>query len=157
MTHGPRTQGSTRRPPGAGARRGFTLLENLMAAVVLGIVVLAVGLAASSAQKAAFEGQKMVLASMAADDLMSELQAVNYTALPTYDGLNQPVGAIATLAGDTYPSTYWPIGRRVSITDTQYQEPGLGAKVNGRSIVITIFDDSRDVTSLDAFVPEPAP
>lgn len=137
-------------------RRGFTLLENLMAAAVLGIIVLAVGLAVSAAQKASIEGQKTVLGAMAADDLMSELRALEYAALPTYDGLVQNVGGIQTLAGEDYPETYWALGRSVIVEDTQYQEGGLGAKIDGRRIVVAAFDADRVLVELECFVPEPA-
>ncbi len=150
-----KSRGRTIRPRGR-PRRGFTLIENLMAAVVLGVVVLAVGLAVSASQKASFEGQKAILASMAADDLMSELRAVAYDDLPLHDGLFQAVGEITTLAGAAYPETYWPIGRRVSVADAQIQEEGLGAYVDGRLVTVTVFDEVRDIISLETFFPEPA-
>ena len=145
----------TTRPRGR-PRRGFTLIENLMAAVVLGVVVLAVGLAVSASQKASFEGQKAILASMAADDLMSELRAVAYDDLPLHAGLFQAVGEIVTLTGAAYPETYWPIGRRVSVADTQIQEEGLGAFVDGQLVTVTVFDEFRDIISLETFFLEPA-
>jgi hypothetical protein len=133
------------------------LLESLIASAVLAIVVLAVGSAVSAGQKSSFEGQKMILASMAADDLLSELRAIPYANLPTYDGLNQPVGQLQTLSSEAYPDTYWSVGRSVTVTDAQYLEPGLGAKINGRQIIVIAFDDSRTIVQLETFVPEPAP
>lgn len=139
------------------SRRGFSLLENLIAAAVLGIIVLAVGLAVSSAQKASQEGQKIILGVMAADDLMSELSVIPYEDLPDYDGLNQPVGMIATLEGQPYPETYWTLGRSVIVENTTHQEAGLGIEINGRRITVASFDENRVVAELEMFVPEPAP
>ncbi len=138
------------------SRRGFSLIENLMAAAVLGIIVLAVGLAVSAAQKASQEGKKTVLGAMAADDLMSELRAVAYANLPGYDGMVQDVGALQTLTGDDYPDTYWALGRSVLVEDTQYVEGGLGAVIDGRRIVVAAFDDDRVLVELECFVPEPS-
>lgn len=137
-------------------RRGFTLLENLMAAAVLGVIVLAVGLAVSAAQKASQEGQKTVLGAMAADDLMSELRAVEYADLPDYDGVVQGVGAMRTLTGDAYPDTYWALGRSVIVENARYQDEGLGAMINGRRIVVAAFDENRVLVELESFVPEPS-
>ncbi|RMH28473.1 MAG: prepilin-type N-terminal cleavage/methylation domain-containing protein [Planctomycetota bacterium] len=136
-------------------RRGFSLLESLIASAVLGVVVLAVGMAVSASQKASFEGDKAVLAAMAADDLMSELAAVPYANLPTYNGLTHPVGAMVTLGGQAYPDTYWALGRRVLVEDTRYTEPGLGVEIDGRRIVVTVFDDARDIVQIETFIPEP--
>jgi len=143
--------------PTRSGRRGFTLIENLIAAALLGVMVLAVGLAVSSTQKASEDGQEMILGSMAADDLLSELRAEPYATLPTYNGMNQPVGSIQTLSGDAYPDTYWAIGRSVLVEDVQYQDGGLGTKINGRRLVVSAFDDNRTLLQLETFVPEPAP
>ena len=137
-------------------RRGFSLLENLMAAAVLGIIVLAVGLAVQAAQKASLEGQKTVLGAMAADDMMSALRALEYAQLPIYDGVVQDVGEMQTLDGDDYPETYWALGRSVMVENTKYSEGGLGAEINGRRIVVAAFDENRVLVELECFVPEPA-
>lgn len=137
---------------------GFTLIENMIAAAVLGVIVLAVGLAVSASIKASQEGQKTVLGSMAADDLMSELRTVPYNTLDTYDGQVQPVGEMQTIAGSAaYPQTYWTIGRSITVEPVQYQNGDLGATINGRRVVIAAFDDRRTLVELEAFIPEPAP
>jgi hypothetical protein len=127
-----------------------------MAAAVLGIIVLAVGLAVQAAQKASLEGQKTVLGAMAADDMMSELRALEYAQLPIYDGVVQDVGEMQTLDGDDYPETYWALGRSVMVENTKYSEGGLGAEINGRRIVVAAFDENRVLVELECFVPEPA-
>ena len=136
-------------------RRGFSLIENLMAAAVLGVIVLAVGLAVSSAQKASQEGQKIILGVMAADDLMSELSVFEYAALSGFE-LNQPVGAMATLGGQNYPETYWALGRSVIVEPATHQEAGLGISIEGQLVTVAAFDESRVVAELEMFIPEPA-
>jgi len=136
---------------------GFTLLESLIASAMLAMVVLSVGSAVTTGQKTSLEGQKMILASMAADDLLSELRATPYADLPLFNGLTQPVGQLKTLSNESYPTTYWSIGRSVIVQDMQYMELGIGATINGRRVVVAAFDANRRLVQLETFIPEPAP
>jgi len=137
-------------------RNGFTLLESLMASAVLAIVVLAVGAAVSAAQDASLHGQRMLLASMAAEDLLSEISTTPYADLPTLDGLDQPPGQMQTLAGEAYPDTYWSVGRAVLVESASYTHPDLGVQVDGRRVLVTAYDAQRDLVTLETFIPEPA-
>jgi len=155
------------RPPGAArgqargfrARcgRGFSLIEALAASVVLAMVVLAVGSAVSAGRSTSIEGQKIVLASMAADDLMSELSAQPYDDLLSYDGLEQTVGAMRTLDDEPYPPEYRELGRVVTVRVRLLTQTDLGVIVRGRDVIVTVFDDIRTLAEVSAFFPEPAP
>lgn len=131
-------------------------MESLIASAVLAIVVLAVGSAVSAGQKSSFEGQKLILASMVADDLLSELRTIPYIQLQAYNGRNEAVGQLKTLSNEAYPDTYWSIGRSVLVEYTQYQEPGLGAIINICRIVVSTFDENRIIVQLETFLAEPA-
>ena len=97
-----------------GARRlgGFTLLESLMAAALMSMVVLAVASGITTAQQVSYEGQKRILASMVADDLMLELSTVPYLFMQDYNGLSQSLGEMESLDGQVYPKTFRALGRQ---------------------------------------------
>lgn len=139
------------------ARRAFTLLESLFAATVLGVVVIAVISAISSAQRISFEGQKRLLAAMAADDLMIELATLPYNTLKTKNGLTQDPGEMQSLDGEAYPDSFWSVGRTVSVTETVVTQRDLDVNIKGLQVVVTALDDSADLVRLEMFVPEPAP
>jgi hypothetical protein len=137
-------------------RTGFTLLEALFGSVILAVSVLALGLAVSAGQRASLEGRKAVLGAMVVDDLLAELGTLEYAALVDYDAFQQDVGAITSLDGVEYPTTFWPIGRRAEVTEQEIDVPDLEVKVRGMRIVVTAFDGVRDVAAAETFIPEPA-
>lgn len=138
-------------------RSAFSLLESLIASAVLAMIVLAVGAAVSSAQRTSLRGQEMILASMAAQDLLSELRAVPYDQLNRdYDGMDQPPGSMQTLDGEDYPEAYWSIGRAVLVQDEVYNDPNLDVRIQGRRVVVTAYTQERDIATVETFIPEPA-
>ncbi len=125
-------------------RRGFTLMESLMASAILFAGVLAVISAVMTGQNQAFEAQRRLAATLAADELMSEIVTIDYSqiiGLPTL----QPVGE------------FWAI-----MTDTPEDQdlPALGVVVRGMSINIRIVPSLAEATKtlaeIEFFVPEPA-
>ena len=120
-------------------RRAFTLLEALFASVVMGISVLAVISAITTSQQIAFDGQKRVLASIAANDYMLELSTLPYNELPLHDKTFHDVGSMTTLDATPYPGAFWPLSRTVSVTNATIEDDvfhtsitGLHAKCPGR-------------------------
>lgn len=136
--------------------RGFTLLESLVATALIGVIVIAVISSVSAAQKVAFEGQKMILASMAADDLMLELVTLPYDELKQKAELTQAPGSMASLDGQVYPGTFWAIGRSLEVQEETITEPQLGIEVNGVRVTVIAFDEFRSLTTLETFIAEPA-
>lgn len=142
----------------AGALRGaFTLLESLIASAVLSLIVLAVGAAVTAGQQASYEARNAVLAAMAGDDLLSDLASQPYGDLEDYHLFEQPIGSITTLAGRPYPASYGALGRSVVIEEVVLEEPETRARIRGRRIVVNVFDARRIVSTVETFVPEPAP
>jgi len=149
-----------RTPPrrDAASRRrsaGFTLLEALVASVILGASVLAVISAMSAAQNLALEGQKRVLGAMAINDLMIELDSIPYSELSTHPPITQPVGELSTLDGEAYPPSYWFIGRTMTASPSSVTDAKSGAIIRGTQVVITAVDETGPVASAEAFFPEP--
>ena len=137
-------------------RRGFTLLESMIAMVILAATVLAVASAINASSQQSIEGQKQILAAMAADDLLAELSAVPYAQLSTHDGLDQGIGLMETLTSFPYPDTYWLIGRSVIVTETMMSTGALGVDVRGMLITVSAYDENRTLSQIQTFIPEPA-
>lgn len=143
--------------PARQGRRAFTLIEGLLASATLAMLVLAVAAAVSSAQSSTMAGQKRIMATIVADDLVNELTSLKYKDLDPWDGVQQKVGALKTIDKGVYPKSYGWLGRRVSVTKESITEAGLAVTVVGKRIVVTAFDDRRDLASVEVFIPEPAP
>ncbi len=142
------------------ARTGsaFTLIEAMVAVSVLSLSVLALSSAVAAGQQASLEGQKMVLGSLAVADMLSELATVPYNTLQSHHGRKADPGQMKTLDGVAYPSTYWAVGRQVSVTTTRFNDPALAVEFGGLTVKVWAFDsDGRTVASAERFVPEPAP
>jgi len=143
--------------PKQSRKRGFTLIEALVASTLLGMIVLAVISAVSASQRLSFEGQKQLLGVMAADDFLAELVTLPYDDLKLKHGLVQPTGELKTLDGHPYPHVNWPISRRVVVQEQTITEPALQIQIKGLRVAVTASDEMRDLAMLETFVPEPAP
>lgn len=139
---------------GRAERPGFSLIEALVASCLLGMVVLAVISAVTSAQSLSFEGQKQILAAMAADDLMTELVMLDYADIQAKNGLDQPVGELKTLAGTSYSAACWALGRSVKVVEEKISDPDLGVNVTGLRITVTARDDARVLATIETFIPD---
>lgn len=140
-------------------RAGFTLLEAVIGVAILSLSVLALSQAVGAVQMQSIESQKQVLGVMAADDLLSEISSLPYAALKPMDGRNEPVGQMQTVDGAAYPSTYFALGRRVSVADATITVGTGGTStviVKGVKVTVTAFDAARDVANAELFVSEPA-
>ena len=126
-----------------------------MASAVLGLIMLAVATSIGTAQKLAFESQKRLLASIAADDLLSEVATLTYDDLPALDGRKTTVGSMATLDGEMYPETFWPLGRRVVVTPQTISVGVGGGAVDGLMVRVDCYDEWAVLASYELFVPDP--
>lgn len=137
-------------------RGAYTLLEALFASTILSIVVLAVISAMSAAQMHSFEGQKTILAAIAANNHLSELVTLDYADLRARDGQAEAVGGLVTVDGVTYPDPFWALGRSILVEETVQEIEELSTEITGLRVVVTVHDDARDLASIETFVPEPA-
>ncbi|MEM8834218.1 MAG: prepilin-type N-terminal cleavage/methylation domain-containing protein [Planctomycetota bacterium] len=148
MHHAAKSHNPTRR------RRGFTLLEALMSAVILTIVLVALIQAVSSANRVAFVSQKQVLGACAADDLAAELMTIDYADLDLQDGRDEPIGTLTMFDGSAYPDSFARIGRRARVERTDVAVEGLPDPVPGKSVTIETFDEVGVLARVEVFVPE---
>ena len=138
-----------------GTRRGFSLMEALLATTVLATLVLAVAAGMGASQRVSFEGQKRMLASIAANDLMSELSTERYSDLFQFNGMDQAVGVMETLDGIEYPQTFWALGREVEVVHSTMTDDDLGVVVSGAMVTVRVVDETAVVAEVVLFVADP--
>ncbi len=136
-------------------QHGFTLMESLMAATVLGVVVLAAGAAITSSQRVAQDGQRRMIGAMVVDDLMSELSTVPYDDLRLMGTVVEAAGEMETHDGAAYPGAYWSIGRTLTVEDTTITHPELGMPIDGVTVRVEAWDGISTLASVEMFVAEP--
>lgn len=141
----------------AGGSRAFTLLEALIASVIMALTVTAVAMALGSGRQHAMEARDQLQAGLAAEALMAEILAAEYADLPSYDGHNEAPGTMVTFDDQPYPETFYRVGRRAAVVERTVEIPDLGVKVLGQDIAVEAYDvDGRVILTLSRFVPEPA-
>ena len=139
-----------------GARRGLTLIESLIAAVLLVTVVTAVLGALSAGHQHAIEAKRLVTASLAAEQLMARIAASPYQSIGGWDGWAEDPGDAHAADDEPMPSIFDLVGRRVSITNSQHPIDQLQVVVQGVTVTIESYDTSgRILTRLVRFIPEP--
>ena len=141
---------------GGASRRGFTLLEALMAAGILLVVVIAVTSAVTAGQQHAYEAQQHIAASLAAEELMGRVMVQPYADLPTWDGHTEAVGTMTDVSGSPMPGSFNMVGRDVQVTTTMKTLAELDVRVQGRTVRVRGFNaEGRVLVELSRFIPEP--
>jgi Tfp pilus assembly protein PilV len=137
-------------------RRGFTLMEALMASGILLAVVIAVTSAITAGQQNAYEAHQRIAATLATEDLLGRLLVENYANLPTWSGYSEAVGEMTDGSGNPMPSSFDMIGRDVQVTTDLKTVSALAVNVRGRTVRVRAFDaDARILAELSRFIPEP--
>lgn len=145
-------------PARCGIARGFTLLEALVASVIMSLTVTAVAMALGGGRQHALEARDQLQAGLAAEALMDEILAADYASLIAYDGHDESPGSMVTFDDDPYPESFYRIGRRAAVVEQLLSIGALGAKIKGMDIAVEAYDlDGRVIVTLSRFVPEPAP
>ncbi len=152
-----RTAHNRSKPLAQARRGGFTLLEAMIASVIMTLTVTAVSMALGGGRQHALEAQDQLQAGLAAEALMAEILAADYANLIGYDGHDEPPGAMVTFDDVAYPQSFYRIGRRAVVVERTMDIGGLGVKILGMDIAVEAYDvDARVILTLSRFVPEPA-
>lgn len=146
----------SRRMRAAINRRGFTLLEALMASGLLLTVVVAVTSAVTAGQQHAFEARQRIAATVAAEELMGRIIVQEYDQLAGWHGYNEPVGTMTDIDGQPMVAAMEMIGREVTVASTLLTLQQTGIRVRGRLVRVQAFNaQGRTLADLEHFVPEP--
>ena len=142
---------SNRRP----RARGFSLLEAVIAMVILAMTFTTIASAIGAGSGAARETRNQVLATLAAEELLSELLCEPWDDLPDWNGYREEHGESRAPDGRIERERS-ELARVVEVRDeTRHLEP-IGLGVNGRLIRIHVEDrNARTIISLERFVPNP--
>lgn len=138
--------------------RGLTLLEALIASVILSGMVLATAAAVSSSQQHGQFAQNHAQAALAVEAKLAEILADEYANLTGYNGINEIPGAMITAQGINYPPDYYRIGRTVQVVPATITFAELGGlTLDGYEVTVAAYDiDGSDIFSITQFIPEPA-
>lgn len=138
------------------AQRGFTLIESLMACGILLVTVIAVTSAVTTGQQHAFYAHQRIAGTLAAEELMSRLETLDYESLVIGHQV-EPVGTLTDAQNLGFPESFETVGREVWIAQVDEDVDNLGVTVRGRLIRVRSFDDNdHTLADVARFIAEPA-
>jgi prepilin-type N-terminal cleavage/methylation domain-containing protein len=160
----------TRAP--AGRRYAFTLIECLMATVVLSVAVLAVVYAVAAGQKETYATLDDMRAQSLAEALMEEVIAhpyapqgdgnsqgpesgetrATFVSADDFDGFTEAAGTLKDATGTAYPAPYQGFSRGVSAAFTTATVSGARSPVAGVLVSVTVSDRNGVRCQLQRFV-----
>jgi hypothetical protein len=137
-------------------RKGIALLEVMIAVGLLTFAVAAISSAIVAGQQHSLEARKTIVASIAAESLLSKLSQEPWETIDSWHGYTEEVGSIVDPTGIPIGGDWDTIGRRVSIAETDVFIEPLQVYIVGRTVTVTTFaNDGRELASLQRFIPEP--
>ncbi len=137
-------------------RRGIALLEVMIAVGLLVFAVVAIGSAIIAGQQQSLHARTTIVASVAAESLLSQLSQEPWETINSWHGYKEEVGTIVDPTGISIGGDWDSIGRQVSIVETDMFIEPLQVFIVGRTVTVTTFDiGGRELTSLQRFIPEP--
>ncbi len=157
-------------------RRGMTLVEALLASVILAVAVAAISQAVLAGQMQAYHALHRRRAVDLAEALMEEVLRLPYndpdgTSSPgpeagetdrgrfdnidDYNGFGEAAGTLVDLADAPYDSAYQGFSRSVTVAAASETVAAFGSAIPGMSITVAVTDDSGTTWTLQQFVPEP--
>jgi hypothetical protein len=138
------------------ARRGLALLEVMIAVGILTFAVSAITTAIVAGQQHSLEAREKIIASIAAESLMSQLSQEQWETMDSWHGYTEEVGTISDPTGVDLEGDWNRIGRNVSVIDSEIFVESLEVYIIGRTIEVNTFtSDGRILTTVERFIPEP--
>lgn len=156
-------------------RKGLTLIESVLAMVLVPMAVLAIALAVTAGQSQAVGALRQARATMLAEALMEEILALPYSDpdgdpqgigpdptensrtkfdnIDDYCGEDADAGGVVDADGNAYPGPMQRFARSVSCTATTLNP--LGTDTAGLEVTVTVTDDGDTVATLIRFVVDP--
>ncbi len=137
-------------------RRGLALLEVMIAVGILTFSVAAISSAIVAGQMQSVEARKTIVASVAAESLLSTLSREPWETIDSWHGYIEEVGTIVDPTGIRIGGDWDAIGRMVSIVETDMFVESLQVYIIGRTVTVTAFaEDGHTLALVHRFIPEP--
>lgn len=138
-------------------RRGFTLLEAIIASTILLGIVTAVTGAIVAGQQNSLAARERIAASFAAEALMGRILCGTYDNIASWHGHREDPGTMVDEMDQPLPESFGTIGRSVLVETTLNSVDTLGVYVRGRTITVRAFNTNDEtLVTLQRFVPEPS-
>lgn len=157
---------------------GMTLIEVVVAAMILSIGVTAVTGALLAGSMQAAEAVRVQLGCAAAEALLEEVLGKPYVDpqgqvglgpdageatraafdnVDDYHGFAEAAGAMQDATGTDYPTEFAEFGRSVSVQATTLQPAGFVVAVSGVTVTVTVTAESgaRQMVQISRFIPAP--
>jgi Tfp pilus assembly protein PilV len=156
-------------------RRGLTLIESVLAMVLVPMAVLTIALAVTAGQSQAVGALRQARATMLAEALMEEILALpysdpdgdpqgigpdptenqrsDYDNMDDYCGEDADPGGVVDADGNAYPESMQRFARSVSCSATTLNV--LGVDTTGLEATVTVTDDGDIVAEVTRFVTDP--
>jgi hypothetical protein len=137
-------------------KRGLALLEVMIAVGILAFSVAAISSAIVAGQQQSLEARFTIVASVAAESLLSKLTKEPWETIDSWNGYTEEVGSIVDQTGLPIGGDWNSIGRRVSIVESDMYIDPLQVFIIGRTVTVTSFAiDGRELATVNRFIPEP--
>jgi Tfp pilus assembly protein PilE len=135
--------------------RGFSLLEAVIAMVILAMTFTTIASAIGAGSGSARETRNQVMATLAAEELLAELLHQRWDQLPGWNGYREEPGDSRAPDGQIEKDRA-ELLRVVEVMDeTRHLEP-IDIDIDGRLIRIHVEDrTSRTIMTLERFIPRP--
>jgi len=144
--------------PNQSLRRGIALLEVMIAVGILTFAVTAITSAIVAGQQQSLEAREKIVASVAAESLLSRITQVPWETIDSWDGYTEDVGTITDPTGVAVGGDWDRIGRIVTVIAGEVQITPIEVFIVGRTITVSSFTkDGRTLATIERFVPEPQP
>ena len=142
--------------PNPSLRRGIALLEVMIAVGILTFAVTAITSAIVAGQQQSLEAREKIVASVAAESLLSRITQVPWETIDSWDGYTEDVGTITDPTGVAVGGDWDRIGRIVTVIAGEVQITPIEVFIVGRIITVSSFTkDGRTLATIERFVPEP--
>lgn len=141
------------------SRRGVTLIECMVAIIIVTIAVLSASMSIQHGILAQEDALRLSLAASAAESRLTELLVREYDQM-TPSTTSEAVGAMmAPMGSNDLPADYASLGRQTQIADDSIAIPGYtGLLLEGKMLTIEVFDSEggqdRELVRIRRFRPK---
>jgi prepilin-type N-terminal cleavage/methylation domain-containing protein len=135
-------------------RSGFTLVESMIAMVVLAIAASGVLLPFSSAAAVHVEGSRRTLAAKLAADLLEEISTYSYSdIMGTWDGFSESQGNVTKVLSDEIYTgeAYRPYSRQVDCLSATIGDD-RDTTLLGAWVTVTVSYDGKEMAKLKTLI-----